>query len=51
MFVPDALFDHFQQTSSHVEIIESLVSARPYRQVMSEWVKSADVAVGRSIPV
>jgi hypothetical protein len=51
MFVPDALFGHFQQISSHVEIIGSLVQRSPIRRVMSEWVKSTDVAVGCSIPV
>ena len=36
MLVLDALFDHIQQISSHVEIIGSLSSARPCRRVMSE---------------
>jgi len=36
MLVLDALFDHIQQISSHVEIIGAWSSARPCRQVMSE---------------
>jgi len=38
MLVPDALFDHFRQISSHVEIIGSLVQRSP--------VSESDVRVG-----
>jgi hypothetical protein len=36
MLVPDALFDHIHRISSDVEILGSLASARPFRQLMSE---------------
>ena len=36
MLVLDALFDHIQQISSNVEIIEAWSSARPFQQLTSE---------------
>jgi len=36
MLVLDALCDDFQQISSNVEIVGSLVGARPFRQLTSE---------------
>jgi hypothetical protein len=36
MLVLDALFDHIQQISPNVEIIESLVQFAQFRQLMSE---------------
>jgi hypothetical protein len=52
MLVVDALFDHFRQISSNVEIIGSLVRCSPISASgRPSWVKSDDFAMPALLPL